>query len=164
MGLEVSPAQHAARQCGGCTVCCIHLPIPAGKVAPYAKMTGVECPHLRESGCTIYAHQPRLCADFRCAWLADEVWPGAWRPDRSGLLCLRETLRDGRRGSLIYETRPAALQASPAAEIIDELRRTTAFVIVVDWDGKRERFEGFFAPDHLSASSGPMPVTPPCAA
>jgi len=83
----------ATRNCGSCTACCIHLPIPAGEVGQGAKPAGMACLHLSRRGCAIYEQRPQLCANFGCVWHQDEIWPASWRPDQSGLLCLREQIQ-----------------------------------------------------------------------
>ena len=130
--------------CGSCTACCTHLPIPARIVSPAAKPAGEPCPHLCQSGCSIYQQRPDICARFQCAWLANGDWPEEWRPDRSGLLCLRETLADGLSGALVMETRPGALVEPLAKEILLQLLENTRRVVVAAPDGKRYLMYGAF--------------------
>ncbi len=105
-----------SRACGGCSACCVVLPIPAGEVGPGPKAAGAPCPHLCVAGCAIYASRPALCAKFRCAWLADPSWPETWRPDRSGLLCLREKLEGGVPAAVVYEIVPGATLDGPSLD------------------------------------------------
>jgi len=86
--------------------------------------------------------RPRLCANFRCAWHRNQSWPQSWRPDRSGLLCLSEEIRQGLPAALIYEIRKAALEAPPAAAIIEQLKRNTVVIAVVDTRKRRHRIMG----------------------
>lgn len=130
------------RDCGPCTACCTHLPIPAGAIGPGRKPAGVVCPHRCATGCRIYTRRPRLCVDFRCAWLSDESWPPPWQPVRSGLMCLREELDDGLPAAAVYEIRPGALQAPPAPAIMEELQRTTVVIAVIDKQNRRRRVSG----------------------
>ena len=144
------------RSCGDCTACCTHLPIPAGLVGPDAKPVGVACSHVCEAGCGIYSERPTMCEDFRCAWLADTGWPAAWRPNRVGLLALREMIGKNVPAAVLYEIRPGALEQSVAAEIAVELQRTAAFVVVVDSDKRRWDLPGHSI-EHLSHRAPPAP-------
>jgi len=130
------------RECRPCDACCIHLSIPSGQLGPGAKPPGIECPHLSSTGCRVYSRRNQLCADFRCAWLCDERWPESWRPDHSGLMCLRESLDAHWIGALVYEIRPDCLQTPLGAEIIDQLRNTSSIVAVVDFQGHRTGLRG----------------------
>jgi len=120
------------RRCGACTACCVHLPIPAGLVGPGSKPAGIPCPQVCGSGCRIYSQRPGFCADFSCAWFDAGSWLDAWRPDRSGLLGLRERIDGGLTAAVLYEIRPGALEEPLAVEILGELRRATTLVITVD--------------------------------
>ena len=140
-----------ARTCGDCTACCTLLPIPEGIVGNAAKPAGAACPHLRNEGCGIYNDRPTACSRFRCAWLADQDWPDAWRPKQSGLLCLREILPDGRPGSLVQEVRSGALLEPKAKDILLALMYSCAVVVVIGPDGKRRRMDGCWAPDIVEA-------------
>ncbi|NQT41047.1 MAG: hypothetical protein HQ581_26380 [Planctomycetes bacterium] len=130
------------RQCGACTACCVHLPIPAGQIGPEEKPSGRRCPQLCQTGCGIYLLRPKMCVDFRCTWLSDPTWPEPLRPDRSGLLCLRETLADGIPAALVYEMRTGVLQTPEAVEILAELQRTTAVVVIIDAGQHRRQLTG----------------------
>jgi len=142
MSILPFPSSGEPRHCGACTACCTHLPIPAGEVAAGSKPAGIPCPLLGPDGCRSYADRPELCARFRCTWLADEDWPDGWRPDRSGLMCLREEIDAGLPAAVVYEITPGALEQDVAAAILAELRRTTAVVAVVDHRGSRQRLTG----------------------
>jgi hypothetical protein len=130
------------RVCIPCTVCCVRLPIPLGVVGPNPKPAGVPCPRLGGIGCEVYPQRPALCVDFHCAWLREPSWSEAWRPDRSGLLCLREEIEAGTAIAAVYEVRPGALEGPAAVEILAELKRTTAAVAVVDCQGHRRCLSG----------------------
>ncbi len=82
------------------------------------------------------------CRNFRCAWLGDEDWPAAWRPNESGLLCLRETLDERVPAAVAYEVRLDALLTPVAAEIVAELLRTTAVLVIVTFNEQRVRIAG----------------------
>jgi hypothetical protein len=74
--------------------------------------------------------------------LADPGWLAAWRPDRSGLLCLREMLDCGLPGALVYEVRSHALASPDASQILDELQRTTAILVPIDTHQNRQHLPG----------------------
>jgi hypothetical protein len=118
------------------------LPIPEGVVGASAKPSGLPCPHLTDSGCGIYSRRPTVCTRFRCAWLAADDWPDAWRPDQSGLLCLHEILPDGRPGSLVMETRTGALLEPNAKHILLGLMRVSAVVVVIGPDRRARSMHG----------------------
>jgi hypothetical protein len=145
------------RECGDCSECCTHLGIPAHVVSAAAKPAGEGCRHLCDSGCGIYDARPGVCARFRCAWLADHDWPDAWRPDQSGLLCLREFLDDGLPAALVSETRPGALLEPAAKEILLRLLENTSRVVVVGPDGKRHLMVGSYATEAAPAIEAETP-------
>ncbi len=140
-----SPAACGDRQCGACTACCVQLPVPDGILGPWGKPAGVPCRHVGPLGCRCYDRRPSMCVEFHCAWLSDSAWPPPWRPDRSGLLCLREMLEDNRPGALVYEMRPGALQSPVAAEILAEIRRTAVVLTTVDANQQHLRYAGEYA-------------------
>ena len=142
--MHVKPAVPSPRACHACTACCVQLPIPAGHVGTDCKPAGVECPSMHDCGCGIYASRPTICRDFRCAWLADPSWPDAWRPDLSGLLCLREPIANEHPAAAVYELRPDALVVAPAVEILAELQRTTTAVVLIDCGKNRRRLPGYW--------------------
>lgn len=116
-------------------------------MGPAAKPAGAPCPHLNQSGCGVYPDRPAVCSRFRCAWLANRAWPETWRPDKSGLLCLRETLPDGTPGSLVLESRAGALLEAPAKEILLALMRVCATVVVAGPDGRLRLMRGCWQHD-----------------
>ena len=159
--------------CGLCTACCVWLAIPAGQVSAEEKPVGAPCPHVRSGcGCNIYSERPATCSDFSCAWLANEHWPPSWRPYESGLLCLRETLDGKFPAAVVYEIRADALLEPRAAEILDELLRTTAVVAVVNFQQRRVHLSGRWCRDpaqpqlprphfaSLAATRAPVPSHP----
>lgn len=114
------------RICGSCTACCTHLPLFGGE-GP--------CPHAGALGCRIYSRRPEPCARFACQWLRDPLWPAPWRPDRAGLLCLREVIEGAVAAAEVYEICPGALKRPEAAEILKALARTAATISIVDGEG-----------------------------
>jgi hypothetical protein len=147
------PPLHIVRQCGSCSACCTHLPIPEGLVSPGAKPAGIACPHVGERGCRVYGRRPKMCVEFACAWFRDPTWPAAWRPDRSGLMCLREMLKPGFPGAAVYEIAAGALDRPENAGILEELEATTAVMAVVDLHQRSRRVLGTW-----SAPSRQAPV------
>jgi len=142
MALPDVSLSNSPRQCKACSACCTYLRIPAGEVGPGVKPVGVPCPRRGVDGCRIYSRRPKLCADFQCAWLSDPSWPEAWRPDQSGLLCLREEIETGLSAAAVYEIRPEALQEPVAVEILESLQKTVALIVIVDTQQRRRRLWG----------------------
>ena len=112
------------------------------------KPAGVPCKWLVAGGCRIYPQRFELCHHFRCAWLADQTWEQAWRPDLVGLLCLRERLDEETPAALVYELRDGALGNPESAKILADLCRTAISVTVVARDGTRKRLPGTWRPDN----------------
>ncbi len=127
----------ANRPCGACTVCCTWLPIPAGHVGPEDKPAGVDCPYLTCAGCRKYENRPIICRRFECAFLKARAWPVEWRPDRSGLLCLSESLPNGLWGSAVYELAAGRLDSPVGRTIIKQLLEQSNFVVLITQDGRR---------------------------
>ncbi|HWA89917.1 MAG TPA: hypothetical protein VG889_07770 [Rhizomicrobium sp.] len=71
------------RDCGGCTVCCVALPI---ETAELRKLPGVACRHCGPKGCAIYETRYPVCRSYICGWRQLPELDDAWRPDRSGVL------------------------------------------------------------------------------
>jgi hypothetical protein len=63
-----------------------------------------------------------------------------WRPDRCGLLCLREELDGTTSAAVVYEIRPGALESASAGELIEALIKGSAVVVTVSLNGRRARF------------------------
>jgi hypothetical protein len=123
--------------CGDCHACCIHLPISANEVSTKAKPAGVKCPHLADHGCQVYSRRPSACRQFQCVWRMEPSWPLAWRPERSGLLCLREEIDNGVSAALVYEIEPGALTRPTTEPILAKLAESTAVVALVNDLGQR---------------------------
>ena len=140
--------------CGACSACCTHLSIPAGDVGPGMKPAGLPCPNLTAAGCRIYGRRPKTCVDFACAWLDDTDWPESWRPDHSGLFCLKAEIEPGTPAAAVYEIRPDALQTPVAAEIFTELKRTTMVIAIINAQQEREKLSGNWV------ASPPEPAVP----
>lgn len=132
----------AIRQCRPCTACCVYLPIPRGESGLGGKPAGIACSRRCATGCRAYAQRPGLCVNFRCAWLSDESWPAEWRPDRSGLMCLREEIEEGLPAAVVYEIYPGAIEGPTADEIMEELQQTTVVSAIVDVRNSRRRLLG----------------------
>ena len=56
---------------------------------------------------------------------------------------MREEIEKGMPAGLVYEIRPGALAEATSEEIVEELRRTTVVVALVDHMKKRRRIEGY---------------------
>lgn len=152
----IMPANNLLRDCRPCTACCVHLPIPPGEVGPEAKPPGVPCHHLVGQACQDYTTRPALCHKFRCVWLINTNWPKAWRPDRSGLMCLREEIDEGLWAAAVYETRTGALQSPTATVILQQLQQTTAVIAIIDSNQRRRNLIGK-QQVHTAAPTVPAP-------
>jgi len=71
------------RTCGHCTACCTWVPT---QLHEGHKPAGTRCPHVRSSGCSIYARRPNGCAAWSCRWLFDPATASMRRPDRAGYI------------------------------------------------------------------------------
>ena len=136
---DCATAEHG---CGDCRACCVHLPIAAGEVCDNAKPAGVDCPHLADKGCGIYQQRPESCRRFRCVWHMEPSWPQTWRPERSGLLCLREEIDDGLSAALVYEIERDAIARPTTKSILAKLQESTAVVALVNLQRQRQLLHG----------------------
>lgn len=143
-----------AQVCGACSACCTHLSIPAGDVGPGMKPAGIPCPNVTVDGCRIYGRRPKTCVAFACAWLDDVGWPESWRPDHSGLFCLKAEIEPGTPAAAVYEIRANALQTPVAAEILTELKHTTTVVAIINTQQQRRKLLGNWV------ASPPEPAVP----
>jgi len=70
------------RSCGGCTLCCKVLGVPA-----LEKPRGTWCSHCeRGTGCRIYETRPDACRTFLCGWLVNPRFGAEWKPERSKIV------------------------------------------------------------------------------
>lgn len=122
---QENPELSGDRHCGSCTACCVHLPLPEGAAGTHCKPPGEPCRHVGALGCRRYERRPAFCAALSCQWLDQSSWPTAWRPDRSGLVCLCEQRESGL-WATIYEWQPGALTGPVGAEILAELSKSAA--------------------------------------
>jgi hypothetical protein len=77
------------RSCGGCTLCCKVLGVPA-----LEKPRGTWCLHCeRGVGCRIYESRPGECRSFLCGWLVSDRFGPEWKPERSKIVIT--VTRDG---------------------------------------------------------------------
>ena len=155
MQVEERIESSKSRNCGGCTVCCVHLPISAGIVSDTAKPAGRACSHLGCGGCNRYRHRPAACREFQCAWIIHADWPDSWRPRESGLLCLVETVEGIGRAALVYENVALALQTTVATSMINQLLQQTQAVVVVDIAGSRRTLVNHGQPGRQSKPASP---------
>lgn len=76
------------RACGGCTQCCLVLPLSA---PDFFKQSGVWCQHCEPGvGCRIYETRPAPCVTFQCGWRVLPFLPDDLRPDQSGILTVAD--------------------------------------------------------------------------
>lgn len=125
------------RHCGACTACCTYLPLPHEAIGLNTRPVREPCPRVGTLGCRRHARRPRACADFACAWLSDPLWPKAWRPDGSGLLCVREAIDGHRQAAVIFEIQPGALTTQVGNDLVSHLLQTTVALAIVDAHGRR---------------------------
>src|SRR5262245_7587478 len=75
------------RSCGGCTLCCKVLGVPA-----LEKPRGTWCSHCeRGTGCRIYETRPDACRTFLCGWLVNPRFGAEWKPERSKIVDRKST-------------------------------------------------------------------------
>lgn len=68
--------------CGSCTACCTALGVQALK-----KNIWVQCDHVCEGGCSIYADRPPECKSYYCLYQAGMLKGGEeMRPDNLGMI------------------------------------------------------------------------------
>jgi hypothetical protein len=77
--MRLDPTVKLTRRCGGCTLCCRLLPVPA-----LDKGYDTCCQHQRSgTGCAIYNDRPLACESWSCAWLCEATGTeGMPRPDQ----------------------------------------------------------------------------------
>ena len=110
------------------------------------KSPALPCKWLARGACRIHSQRFELCRRFNCAWLADQSWQQSWRPDLTGLLCLREWVDEQIPAAVVYELRHGAINNPEAVEILAELCRTTVSVTLIALDGSRRRLVGAWKP------------------
>lgn len=114
------------RSCGGCSVCCEVLEIPALKKPKKTLCVNV----CSGGGCSIYQDRPSDCRTFQCIWSEGYTGDGQ-RPDKSGIMAYHIDTRYGRT-LLILEIREKAFtqRASQKDRLIKfaEKRNTPVFL------------------------------------
>jgi hypothetical protein len=101
--------------CGGCTACCVVLPILEPDLH---KPAGEPCRHLGGKGCSIYGTPgwPQVCRDYLCGWRTHPWFNGKrfYRPDQLGVLFQFNEVAATPAGYgpalCCYETRPGAFE------------------------------------------------------
>ena len=84
----MSESVPTANDCGNCTVCCMAL-----RVIELDKEAGRYCNHcLPGKGCGIYETRFEVCRTFLCGWRLVPRLGEARRPDKSGILMLRQAV------------------------------------------------------------------------
>ena len=111
-------------------------------MGPGLKPAGVSCPHANATGCRIYGRRPQACVDFRCVWLEDTTWPDLWRPDRSGLLCLKAELEENLAAAAVYEIGADVLQTPTATDLLQNLKQSTALMVIINAQQQRRQIRG----------------------
>ena len=86
------------RECGNCTACCGGT--LAAMIRGYEMGPGKPCHFVKLGvGCKDYKNRPeKPCKIFQCKWLIDNSLPDSLRPDKSGVIILK----DGREVKIIY--------------------------------------------------------------
>lgn len=71
------------KECGECTVCCVHLAIDDPDLK---KPADIACVHMAPGGgCALHPHHPQTCRAWQCGWRFLGL-SAAMRPDRSQIL------------------------------------------------------------------------------
>lgn len=120
---------NTGRTCGDCALCCTVL-----RVDELKKPARVACTELRDDGpgCSIYPTRPRICRDYKCAWLLGSFGDED-RPDRLGAVLDLE-FRGDRLWLEVHEATPGAFDRSDRLREIAEEYRASAHVRVSDAD------------------------------
>jgi len=122
------------RVCGNCKLCCYIFALDGeffeALHGPGGKPKRTWCKHAKGKGCAVHDQpRPTVCTSFLCDWmLHPDVFPDAWRPDRSGVLLVTHwaTTSQG-------VTIPVVQVSEHYAGLIDKTRitdRTSAVCIV----------------------------------
>jgi len=122
-------------RCGGCTLCCDLLAVEELDKAEHER-----CKHCVVGfGCAIFGEKtrPAACRAYQCAYLFNQSWPLALRPDRCGvvfepfnedeLMCFSAN---------VDPTCPEAWRHDAGRVAIDRMVRSGYSVIVVVGDTK----------------------------
>jgi hypothetical protein len=134
--------ENETRKCNGCTVCCDVLNV-TDKESGFYKKGGEKCPHLGETGCTIYETKPSVCTGYLCMWAVNL---GNWfkdvhRPDRCGILATMNnidstfTQTTGLPTITLYEVVPGAFTSYWGANLINKIAKK--FICILKTDANR---------------------------
>jgi hypothetical protein len=94
--------------CGGCTLCCKVMSVPA-----IDKAAGAWCQHCKAgTGCGIYDTRPTACADFMCGFLTTPSLGEEWRPVTSRLI-IETNKEEGTTLVYVDPARPDAWKRQP---------------------------------------------------
>jgi hypothetical protein len=136
----VAPA--SGRHCGGCTLCCKLLPVPA-----IDKPRGQLCRHCTPGrGCNIYRDRPGVCRDWNCGW---QVWHWLgqeWYPLESGMVINPNLSRDPDRSAIDFHVDPVEPDRWRKPQYLAQLRELARaglegdlrFRVVINIDGIRK--------------------------
>ena len=81
-----------SRTCDGCTKCCEGW--LSGEANGHAFFRGRPCFFLNK-GCTIYDSRPvEPCRSYRCAWLAEDIFPAWMKPDLVNVIITHRKVGD----------------------------------------------------------------------
>lgn len=76
---------HPGKSCGGCTACCMVVPVEQIGLAAFTRCPKLRPPFETQPGCSIYATRPSSCREWSCTWLISDL-PDEMRPDRCGVV------------------------------------------------------------------------------
>ena len=116
---ETQPvAATSDRNCGGCTLCCKLLAVPA-----IDKPRGQWCKHCTPGqGCKIYEQRPEVCRDWNCGW---QIWPWLgeeWHPLRCGIVINPNLSLDPDHSAIDFHVDPADPDRWRKPEYLSQLR------------------------------------------
>jgi len=123
-----------ARECGPCSACCTTLEVRA-----LGKPGHVACPHLGDSGCSVYSERPGECRVYKCLWIQGKLRDDE-RPDLAGVIVDTYAKLQAVWGDafMICEMDHDSMRTPPALAILTRLLATNAAVIVVTREGPRK--------------------------
>lgn len=144
-----------ARSCGDCRLCCKLLKVGSDEEpGGFQKEQGKWCKHACAQGCAIYEGRPKVCVEYKCAWLGG-LFREDQRPDKSKVVVSLEgsvgdeltdaegqlVMAKGTPVWCVYEWTPGVAKHGKAKEIVEELPK----VCVVH-------------PDEPGGFQGPYPI------
>ena len=138
------------RDCGGCTMCCKLIGVPAMEKPP-----GQWCSECEIAvGCKIHETRPQMCRDFLCAW-AQGIAPLNAKPDRTRVV-LSWTLDGKYPVAYVYPERPDAWKKEPLGSWLDNMATILGRVFIVC--GNKRYFLGWDHPPSLKQFMENLPT------